>query len=77
MTGGRSLCPVSRGGGTVTITGGVAIGVGQLAQQVASGTSMNLICGLHLRGNLQWLDNAAPVTIGGTSRPGNTAGEDL
>jgi hypothetical protein len=66
-----------RGGGTVIITGGVTIGGGLQVEQLASSTTMNLICRLQRTGNLQWLDNAAPVTIGGTGCLGNTISEDL
>jgi hypothetical protein len=61
-----------RGGGTVTITGGTTIDGGLQVEQVASGTSMNLICGLQLAGNLEARNNTPTALVSGNTVGGTT-----
>jgi len=68
-----------QGGGPVTITG-ITIGGNLQVQQLAPSTSINRICAALVSGNLQWQNNAAPVTIGGPFGPfcpGNSVGGNL
>ena len=65
-----------QGGGPVMITG-ITVGGNLQVQQQAPGTTMNLICATQVTGNLQWQNNASPVTIGGTGCPGNSVGGNL
>jgi hypothetical protein len=67
---------LAQGGGPVIITS-ITVGGNLQVQQLAPSTSMSLICGTQVAGNLQLQSNAAPVTIGGPSCPGNSVGGNL
>jgi hypothetical protein len=74
--------------GNIAIQGSAAFSLGPrttingnlVVQNVASGSSMNQICGTHVDGNMQVSQNATPIQIGSAlpdSCPGNFVGGNL
>jgi cytoskeletal protein CcmA (bactofilin family) len=74
-----------QGGGAVSIIGnpsadatfGITIAGTLQVQELAASNGVDGICATKIGGNVQWQNNAAPVTIGGPNCPGNTIGGNL